>query len=170
MSGIVDSSGRAWSCSMLSATWSFRADMTPSPSPTSWNALTSADPRSTSTTGTKTSCCATAWRRSLRRWRSPCSRNPPPIRLLLRPSGIRGEVLQADPPRLLQYTFAIGSSNKSSRVTIELVPETEATRVSVLHDRWAEDDDAYASSADGWPRILSRLKTLIETGKTFKPH
>ena len=25
-------------------------------------------------------------------------------------------------------------------------------------------------SADGWPRILSRLKTLIETGKTFKPH
>jgi hypothetical protein len=23
---------------------------------------------------------------------------------------------------------------------------------------------------DGWPRILSRLKTLIETGKTFKPH
>jgi uncharacterized protein YndB with AHSA1/START domain len=83
---------------------------------------------------------------------------------------VRGEVLQAEPPRLLQYTFAIGSSNKISRVTIELVPETEATRVSVLHDRWAEDDDAYASSADGWPRILSRLKTLIETGKTFKPH
>jgi len=28
----------------------------------------------------------------------------------------------------------------------------------------------YASGADGWPRILSRLKTLIETGKAFKPH
>lgn len=83
---------------------------------------------------------------------------------------VRGEVLQADPPRFLQYTFAIGSSNKISRVTIELVPETEATKVSVLHDSWAEDDDAYASSADGWPRILSRLKTLIETGRTFKPH
>jgi uncharacterized protein YndB with AHSA1/START domain len=83
---------------------------------------------------------------------------------------VRGEVLQAEPPRLLQYTFAIGSSNRISRVTIELVAETEATKVSVLHDRWAEDDDAYASSADGWPRILSRLKTLIETGRTFKPH
>lgn len=83
---------------------------------------------------------------------------------------VRGEVLQSEPPRLLQYTFAIGSSTKISRVTIELVPETEATRVSVTHDRWAEDDAAYASSADGWPRILSRLKTLIETGKTFKPH
>jgi uncharacterized protein YndB with AHSA1/START domain len=83
---------------------------------------------------------------------------------------VHGEVLQSDPPKLLQYTFAIGSSNKVSRVTIELVPESEATRVSVTHDQWAEDDTAYASSADGWPRILSRLKTLIETGKTFKPH
>jgi uncharacterized protein YndB with AHSA1/START domain len=83
---------------------------------------------------------------------------------------VRGEVLQSEPPGLLQYTFAIGSSSKVSRVTIELVPETEATRVSVTHDQWAEDDSAYASSADGWPRILSRLKTLIETGKTFKPH
>jgi uncharacterized protein YndB with AHSA1/START domain len=83
---------------------------------------------------------------------------------------VRGEVLQSMPPKLLQYTFAIGSSDKVSRVTIELVPESEATRVSVKHDQWAEDDIAYASSADGWPRILSRLKTLIETGKTFKPH
>ena len=81
-----------------------------------------------------------------------------------------GEVLQSDPPRLLQYTFALGSSSNVSRVTIELVPESEATKVSVLHDQWAEDDTGYSSCADGWPRILSRLKTLIETGKTFKPH
>ena len=83
---------------------------------------------------------------------------------------VRGEVLQSEPPKLLQYTFALGSSNKVSRVTLELVPESDATRVSVTHDQWAEDDTAYASCADGWPRILSRLKTLIETGKTFKPH
>ena len=83
---------------------------------------------------------------------------------------VHGEVLQAEPPRLLQYTFAVGPSGKVSRVTIELVPETEATKVSVTHDQWAEDDGAYATTADGWPRILSRLKTLIETGKTFKPH
>jgi uncharacterized protein YndB with AHSA1/START domain len=79
-------------------------------------------------------------------------------------------VLQSEPPKLLQYTFAPGSSNKVSRVMIELVPESEATRVSVTHDQWAEDDTAYASFADGWPLLLSRLKTLIETGKTFKPH
>ena len=83
---------------------------------------------------------------------------------------VRGEVLKAEPPKLLQYTFALGSSSKVSRVTIELAPETEATKVSVTHDQWAEDDNGYASCVDGWPRILSRLKTLIETGKTFKPH
>jgi uncharacterized protein YndB with AHSA1/START domain len=83
---------------------------------------------------------------------------------------VHGEVLQSEPPRLLQYTFAMGSSSKFSRVTLELVPETEATMVSVTHDQWAEDDGGYAPTADGWPRILSRLKTLIETGKTFKPH
>jgi uncharacterized protein YndB with AHSA1/START domain len=83
---------------------------------------------------------------------------------------VRGEVLQSEPPKLLQYTFALGASDKVSRVTIELVAESEATRVEVTHDQWAEDDAGYAPCADGWPRILSRLKTLIETGKTFKPH
>jgi uncharacterized protein YndB with AHSA1/START domain len=83
---------------------------------------------------------------------------------------VHGEVLQADPPKLLQYTFAIGSSSPISRVTIEVVAESEATKVSVTHDQWTEGDVAYAASADGWPRILSRLKTLIETGKTFRPH
>ena len=83
---------------------------------------------------------------------------------------VHGQVLQCDPPKLLQYTFAMGPSTKFSRVTVELVPETEATKVSVTHDQWAEDDSAYAPTADGWPRILSRLKTLIETGRTFKPH
>jgi hypothetical protein len=28
----------------------------------------------------------------------------------------------------------------------------------------------HSQDADGWPRILSRLKTLLETGKTFRPH
>ena len=83
---------------------------------------------------------------------------------------VRGEVLACEPPKLLRYTFALGSSNAISRVTLELAPESEATRVSVLHDQWTEGDSAYAFCADGWPRILSRLKTLIETGKTFKPH
>jgi uncharacterized protein YndB with AHSA1/START domain len=83
---------------------------------------------------------------------------------------VHGKVLRAEPPKIFQHTFARGQSEKFSRVTIELVPETEATKVTVTHDELAEDGSAYAACADGWPRILSRLKTLLETGKTFKPH
>jgi uncharacterized protein YndB with AHSA1/START domain len=83
---------------------------------------------------------------------------------------VRGKVLRFEPPRIFQYTFAMGQNDKASRATIELVPETEATKVTVTHDEWAEGDPTYSACADGWPRILSRLKTLLETGKTFKPH
>lgn len=83
---------------------------------------------------------------------------------------VHGKILQSEPPKILQYTFIMGLNGKPSRATVELTPETEATRVTVTHDEWAEDDPAYKSTADGWPRLLSRLKTLIETGKTFKPH
>jgi len=83
---------------------------------------------------------------------------------------VHGKVLRCEPPKVFQYTFAMGQNANASRATIELVPETEATKVTVTHDEWAEDDSTYAACADGWPRILSRLKTLLETGKTFKPH
>jgi uncharacterized protein YndB with AHSA1/START domain len=83
---------------------------------------------------------------------------------------VKGEVLRSEPPKLLQYTFELGQSPFKSRVTAELEAETEATKVTIRHDQWDEHDPAYAFCADGWPRILSRLKTLLETGKTFKPH
>ena len=53
---------------------------------------------------------------------------------------------------------------------VTLTPESEAVKVVVTNDGFADDDPAYQQNADGWPRILSRLKTLLETGKTFKPH
>lgn len=73
-------------------------------------------------------------------------------------------------PKLLEYKFGMGDGAVMSRVKIELIPETEAVKVVVTNDEWAEDDPTYAQNADGWPRILSRLKTLLETGKTFRPH
>ena len=83
---------------------------------------------------------------------------------------VTGRVLRADAPRLLEYEFGMGMGDKMSRVQVELTPESEAVKVAVINDRWAEDDPAYVQNADGWPRILSRLKTLLETGKTFRPH
>jgi uncharacterized protein YndB with AHSA1/START domain len=83
---------------------------------------------------------------------------------------VTGVILTAEAPRFLEYKFGLGNGAVMSRVKVELTPETEAVKVVVTNDQWAEDDPAYAQNADGWPRILSRLKTLLETGKTFRPH
>ena len=83
---------------------------------------------------------------------------------------VTGQVLRADPPKLLEYKFGMGDGAVMSRVKVEITPETEAVNVVVTNDDWADDDPTYTQNADGWPRILSRLKTLLETGKTFRPH
>lgn len=83
---------------------------------------------------------------------------------------VTAKVLHVEAPKLFEYKFGPGNGAVMSRVKVELTPETEAVKVVVTNDEWAEDDPAYARNADGWPRILSRLKTLLETGKTFRPH
>ena len=83
---------------------------------------------------------------------------------------VTGEVLRVEAPKLLEYKFGMGDGAVKSRVRVELTPESEAVKVVVTNDGWADDDPAYAQNAEGWPRILSRLKTLLETGKTFRPH
>ena len=83
---------------------------------------------------------------------------------------VTGRVQRVDAPRFLEYEFGMGMGEKMSHVQLELTQESESVKVTVVNDRWTEDDPAYAQNADGWPRILSRLKTLLETGKTFRPH
>ena len=83
---------------------------------------------------------------------------------------VTGEVPRVDRPKLFEYRFGTGNGAVMSRVKVELTQETEAVKVVVTNDGFAEDDPAYVQNADGWPRILSRLKTLLETGKTFRPH
>ena len=83
---------------------------------------------------------------------------------------VTGAVMRVEAPTLLEYKFGMGDGAIMSRVKVELTPETEAVKVVVTNDGFTEDDPAYAQNADGWPRILSRLKTLLETGKTFRPH
>ena len=83
---------------------------------------------------------------------------------------VTGRVIRVDAPRLLEYEFGMGMGEKMSHVQVDLTPESEAVKVVVTNDRFSDEDPAYAQNAEGWPRILSRLKTLLETGKTFRPH
>lgn len=83
---------------------------------------------------------------------------------------VTGRILQAEPPSLLEYDFGMGMGERMSHVRIELTAESEAVKVRLTNDGWEENDPEFAQNSDGWPRILSRIKTLLETGKTFRPH
>ena len=53
---------------------------------------------------------------------------------------VKGEILRSEPPKLLQYTFQRGQSPLKSRVTVELEPETEATKLTIIHDHTRRSD------------------------------
>jgi uncharacterized protein YndB with AHSA1/START domain len=79
---------------------------------------------------------------------------------------LRGEVVECDPPRRLTYTWncqdgpATETPRGISTVTFELQPMGGSVRLTVTHAPLAEDDGA----RQGWPAILSSLKSYLETG------
>jgi uncharacterized protein YndB with AHSA1/START domain/DNA-binding transcriptional ArsR family regulator len=95
-------------------------------------------------------------------------------------------VLEADPPRRLSYTwhtftpelaraaevsedvFAAAAGEPRSKVTFELEPAGSAVKLTVVHDGFPAQSTAAGLVSNGWPRVLSRLKTLLETGDTFR--
>jgi len=82
---------------------------------------------------------------------------------------ILGEVLEADPPRRLVMTWAWpkdkGRRDRRSRVTFEIEKVAEMARLTVTHADLAFDPDMHRKIAEGWPRVLSSLKSLLETGR-----
>src|SRR5258708_40163600 len=107
-----------------------------------------------------------------------------PVKLLKAAGGLdwRGEILQSDPPRLLSYTFdpqnflqSKGISEPPSRVTFEisgLGPETTSkrgvVRLQVTHDSFEPDSEVSRAISQGWPSILSSLKSLLESERSLE--
>src|SRR4051812_43043167 len=75
---------------------------------------------------------------------------------------VTGTVLRVQAPTLFEYRFGMGDGAVMSHVVVTLTPESEAVKVVVTNDEFNDDDPAYLQNAEGWPRILSRLKTLLE--------
>jgi uncharacterized protein YndB with AHSA1/START domain len=83
---------------------------------------------------------------------------------------IDGEVFECDPPRKLTVTFnvnwpALVEKLGATLVTYEIEPAGQAVRLTMTeaHDR-PIDDDILSGGRQGWPAILSSLKSLLETG------
>jgi uncharacterized protein YndB with AHSA1/START domain len=84
---------------------------------------------------------------------------------------IGGEVFECDPPRRLTVTFnvnwpALIEKLGPTLVTYEIEPAGNAVRLTMTesHDR-PIDDDILSGGRQGWPAILSSLKSLLETGE-----
>jgi uncharacterized protein YndB with AHSA1/START domain/DNA-binding transcriptional ArsR family regulator len=83
---------------------------------------------------------------------------------------VEGRVLDADPPRRLVTTWAFRRNpelrdDPPSRVTWEIQPVGEASRLTVVHDDFPGETRTFESVRSGWPLVLSSLKSLLETGE-----
>ena len=80
-----------------------------------------------------------------------------------------GKVVEFDRPRRLVLTWAepsqAANAEAYSRVTLDVAQVNEMVRLTVTHDRLAEGSDMYRGISEGWPRVLSSLKSMLETGK-----
>jgi len=61
--------------------------------------------------------------------------------------------------------FAKLSSERRSRVAFEIEPAGESVKLTVIHDDFEPGSTAATMVRNGWPQILSSLKTMLETGE-----
>jgi uncharacterized protein YndB with AHSA1/START domain/DNA-binding transcriptional ArsR family regulator len=94
-------------------------------------------------------------------------------------------VLESEPYRRLSYTwhtftpelaracdvsqevFAAANEEPRSKVTFEIEPAGAAVKLTVTHDDLEPGGRVAELIGGGWPRVLSKLKTLLETGDTL---
>ena len=77
-----------------------------------------------------------------------------------------GEILEFDPPRVLEYTwFASWHSDPLHRTIVrwELSPAPGGTQVKVTHSGLAPMPDDCKGYAQGWPGLVTRIKQFIES-------
>lgn len=79
----------------------------------------------------------------------------------------QGEVLACEPPKKLSFTFHLNGSKELSaepvsKVTYLIEPAKASVKLTVIHEELSEK--VRNGISQGWPQILSVLKTLLETG------
>jgi len=81
-----------------------------------------------------------------------------------------GELLEIDPPRRMVIRWQNEwkpelKAEGLSRCTIELEPVDNSVRLTITHEIDRPDSNFITAVSGGWPRIVSNLKSLIETGE-----
>jgi uncharacterized protein YndB with AHSA1/START domain len=86
-----------------------------------------------------------------------------------RTADIVGEVIESTPPRRLVMTWAApadaADKARHSRVAIDIEAVGDKVRLTVTHDELEAGSKMFNGISDGWPRVLSSLKSFLETGR-----
>lgn len=80
----------------------------------------------------------------------------------------QGEVVESNPPATLSYTWPEPEGQKTlplpERITWQITPSGPGTvKLKLIHEQLSEQ--YFQGVSEGWPLILSSLKSLVETGK-----
>jgi uncharacterized protein YndB with AHSA1/START domain len=80
-----------------------------------------------------------------------------------------GEVVEVDPPKRLVLKWRNEwnpemQAEGDSKCTFELEPTTGAVKLTVTHAMDRAQSKFIGAVSGGWPKILSNLKSLLETG------
>jgi uncharacterized protein YndB with AHSA1/START domain len=94
-----------------------------------------------------------------------------PIRFYIESGEVacEGEILAADFPNELSYTWHFPRNPETkdeapSRVTFKLERISTGTKLTMIHDQFEKDSRMLELVTQGWPLVLSGLKTLLESG------
>ena len=80
-----------------------------------------------------------------------------------------GEIIEIDPPRRMVIRWQNEwkpelKAEGPSRCTIELEPTGGAVKLSITHEIEREPSKFIEAVSGGWPKVVSNLKSLLETG------
>ncbi len=81
-----------------------------------------------------------------------------------------GEIAEFDPPKRLAFKWRNEwrpdlKVEGWSRCVMELEPADDAVKLTVSHTIEVENSKFIEAVSGGWPKILSNLKSLLETGE-----
>jgi uncharacterized protein YndB with AHSA1/START domain len=84
---------------------------------------------------------------------------------------ICGEVLESNPPNRLVLSWAdpadARDKSKYSRVSFQIDVIEDMVRLNVIHDNLEAGSEMARKISGGWPRVLSSMKSFLETGKAL---
>jgi uncharacterized protein YndB with AHSA1/START domain len=84
-----------------------------------------------------------------------------------------GEVLEIDPPRrlVLRWRHELMPELRNepdTRLTYQLEPQGGTVKLTVIHESETPESKLIEKLSQGWPHLLSSLKSLLETGESLE--